>query len=42
MYPYLRNESEQKEFHELFDIACGLFSKWRSKRQRAAEDLANR
>lgn len=39
MYPYLRNESEQEEFHELFDIASGLFSKWRSKRQKAAEDL---
>ena len=39
MYPYLRNESEQKEFNELFDIACGLFSKWRSKRQRTAEAL---
>lgn len=41
MYPYLRSESEQKEFHEIFDVASKLFSKRKSTRQKTAETLAS-
>ena len=39
MYPYLRDESEQEEFNELFDISSKLFSKRKSTRQKAADEL---
>ncbi len=40
-YPYLKDESEQEEFNELFDISSKLFSKRRSTRQKAADELVN-
>ena len=40
MYPYLRNESDEEEFNAIFDVACKLFSKRASTRNKAADKLA--
>ena len=39
MSPYLKENEDDKEFKEILEIACGLFSKRRTKRENVADKL---